>query len=113
MISPLERIKLTNSPSPLSLYLSLYNKAAKECYIDNMQGARLLKNWLGKIEYPIEKYPQILASDFSIPHLLESYEMQQLAMILSDYKKNKDLNQLAIASKAIYFTSIELNHKDI
>lgn len=83
MTSNLEALKLSRSASPLSLYLTIYTKASHECYINYMEGAKVLADWLGKIELPVERYPEILNTNFSVPRLLYGYEQQELAKILT------------------------------
>lgn len=100
-MSKLELIKLIRQPSPLSLFLTIYSKANHECYINHMEGARALKEWLGQIDLPIERYPEILNTNFYVPRLLAGYESQQIAIVLSGGRTyGKSYRQI---HNAIYF----------
>lgn len=80
------------SASPLSLYLALYSKASTECYIDYMEGAKVLYNWLTcKGIIPLVIPP----SSVPVPRLCLSYDMVQLAKILSrgDHTKLNPITQ--------------------
>jgi len=102
-----------NTSSPLSLYLTIYSKATHECYINHMEGAKILKDWLGKIDLPTERYPKILNPGFKVPRLLEGHESYELAKILVTQPDTsivhkvtstaKQLKEFKIASNAIYF----------
>lgn len=71
----------TNTTS-LHTYLSIYDKATtlsgkSECYLNYMEGARVLADWLAPIEFPpIEEVG-------TVPDILRTYELCQLAKILS------------------------------
>ena len=103
-LSALDRIKANrlavNTPSPLSLFLSIYSKAEHECYINYMEGAKILAAWLGNITLPVDTYPEILNPNFSVPSLLYGYESQQLAAIISGDSYGKKYIQ---THNAIYF----------
>lgn len=84
------------NPSPLSLYLAIYNKANRECYIDYMQGAKDLYNWLtsnGAVPLEIEE-----PSEFEIPKLSSNYSLVEIVKIL--VPKN-NLKERARIHKAI------------
>ena len=59
------------TPTPLWVFLHLYNKASHECYISYMEGAKLLADYLAPIEIPIyfKDRPQL-------PDVLCSYKTQ-------------------------------------
>lgn len=83
MSAALEALKLSRTSFPLSLYLTIYTKANHECYINYMEGAKALKVWLGKIELPAERYPEILNTNFKVPSLLTGgYEGNELIIAL-------------------------------
>ena len=86
--------------TPLATYLLLYSLANKECYIDYMEGARLLKSWLGEIAIPVDTYPEILNPNFKVPSLLSGYESQELATIISGETFGREHT---VAANAIYF----------
>lgn len=98
--------------SPLSLFLAIYTKASTECYVDHMQGAKVLLDWLtvGNIalDYNTAKYPQIEDTSFILPRLLTGYDAGELANLLASRDSYPDfsdyLDAVAKARKAIYFT---------
>lgn len=68
------------TPFPLAAFLLLYTKAHEECYIEYMEGARILYKWLGPIDIP----PDMWNNKVRAPKLLRSYETRELAKILAD-----------------------------
>lgn len=106
-LSALERIKLSRQPSPLSLFLTIYCKANRECYMEYMRGAKALLAWLGEIDYPTDRYPEILNPNFRVPNLLRSYPLNELAKMLEPYEKYNNMDEYyranVIAQNAIYF----------
>lgn len=98
--------------SPLSLFLAIYTKASTECYVDHMQGAKVLLDWLTvgnmPLDYNTAKYPQIEDTSFILPRLLTGYDAGELAKLLAPQSKYSDFNEcldaVAKARKAIYFT---------
>jgi len=87
MISLSERIAnlkadSSSKPFPLATFITIYNKASCECYIDYMEGAKALHFWLtagGTIPLDLE-----LSSDAALdtPNLLISYSMTELVKII-------------------------------
>lgn len=76
---------------PIRTFLTLVNKAQRECVIDYMEGARALHYWLTSDS----KYP--LTSSFSTEelaelnkpnHLLGSYHLNELTKIMSPSLNN-------------------------
>ena len=89
-------------PTKLSTFLTLYSKARQECYIDYMEGAKLLHSWLTSPLNPdIIFTSSYIDSKSSIPEMLVNYEILELAKILSDYKSNYDRDKLNIHIHAI------------
>lgn len=87
-----------NTPFPLDKFLLLYTKGHKECFVEYMQGAKALYEWLAPLEFP--DYPDI-DCNFKIPPLLMGYDSQQVAGIVSEYRKNYDLALFHRAERAI------------
>ena len=90
MPTPLESLKLKLAdravPTPLWVPLYIYSKATKECYIEYMEGFKLLIDWLGEIEYP---ELSSLDKKFSIPSIFRTYDLQEIAKILSKRSRIK------------------------
>jgi len=77
--SPLSR---SRKPTPLATYLIVIAKSNRAYYSNGMEGAKSLATYLAPIEFPVEKYPAIDDS-YNVPDYLVSYELQQLAKILT------------------------------
>lgn len=86
---PIQKSELADTITPLKTYLTIYNKAQHECYINYMEGAKILAEWLGPLE--LVKYSKI-------PRIHRSYETQELGKILSSSNPN-------FAEDCIYHTS--------
>lgn len=65
------------TPTPLWAFIKIYEKASHTCYINYMEGAKLLAKYLAPIETPE------LDESYIVPDLLSSYETQELAKILN------------------------------
>lgn len=98
-------------PVPLSTIVAIYNKAHIHCYIEYMEGFKLLVSYLtsgGKV--PIA-YPE--DRKFRIPALFTSYALQQIAKILvpkwkySNSQFNEYLAELSKVERAIVIVSAE------
>ena len=106
MLSLSERIntlKKDNKPFPLATFLTIYNKASYECYIEYMQGARLLHSWLtsdGKIPLHLPPPPASLRAGL-IPDILISYPLMELVKIIADRKGKLDLEKESKVRQAI------------
>ena len=61
----------------LEHFLHIYSKTTTECYIDYMQGAKALKKFMHPIIFPA------IPKDYTAPDILVSYEIQELAKLLS------------------------------
>ena len=89
------------SSASLSLYITIFNKARAECYIDNMEGAKALYLWLTSGDTIPLALPVTSAN---IPRLLYTYELGQLAKIIS---KEAFGPQNTVATNAIYHLLIK------
>ena len=111
-IDPCPRSELATTSSPLSLYLAIYSKANHECYINYMEGAKLLLNWLAPagtpLDYQVELYPAIEDTSYKVPRLMRGYETGEICSLLEPYEKynNTELYFAAQAKvgRAIYLT---------
>jgi hypothetical protein len=91
--SAIAALKLSRTPTSLATYLSLYNKAPRECHLNYMEGAIALAHWLQPIEVPLP---------FSaVPRLLRTYELWQLAKALAPYTTTNPIHTNQIED-AIY-----------
>lgn len=66
------------TPFPLDAFLALYNKAHSECYVNYMEGAKLLNAWLSPILSP-PTYEVDIACKYPT---INSYDIQRLGIIL-------------------------------
>lgn len=90
--------------------------------LNHMQGAKLLHSWLtsdGKTELDPEfsAYPEIRDPGFKVPSILGSYELDELAKILINFKPpltwkilEQQLSPLAQMKKAIVITNLRLSY---
>ena len=74
-ISKIEELRRQIRPTPLSVFLEIYNKARHESYIDYMYGAKLLYTWLSPIDIPNTSEIDSI--------IIHNYEINELATILS------------------------------
>lgn len=93
----------STATTPLWYLLHLYNKAEKQCYINYMEGAEILVNWLSPIDFQWERYPLALSPSFQVPAFLWSYSLSELCRLLHPISGGKDISQIA---KLIILTSI-------
>lgn len=61
-------------PTPLATYLHIYAQATTACYIDYMEGAKILAKYLAPID--------IKETTSVVPDILSSYELHELAKAL-------------------------------
>jgi len=108
----LAELKAAKSPSPLSLFLHIYSKAQRECYLNYDEGTNCLYNYLTNngtipLSLPTDKYPEILNPNFKVPSLLRGYENGQVAKIIVGGYEDKPINTYlrkhTITENAIYF----------
>lgn len=76
-LTPLEQLKLSRTPFPLETFIDMYIAYRRTCYVNYMEGTKLLYKWLS----PISKPPTENIPSYS--KLLGGYETQQLAIILA------------------------------
>ena len=95
----------SQEPAPLSLFLALYEKAATECYLDYMEGAKCLHLWLTSGGCVPVTIPEVPTSCPDLPRLLGGYELSELvAILVPDQAYN--LDKAKRIQKAIYFTLV-------
>ena len=69
-----------DTPTSLATFLLIYSRAEHECYVDYMQGAKDLAEWLAPIEYPDFAF---IDDRYKVPSLLKGYSSIQIAEIIS------------------------------
>ncbi len=93
----------------LSTFLLLYNKAAKECYIEYSQGAKDLYRWLtfpsSPLDYEVNKFPLIDDPDWKVPATFTGYAQNELATLISGEAYGLEYRR---AERAIALTTIDL-----
>lgn len=89
------------SPTPLWMFLYIYEQSKGVAYADYMHGAKALYKWLAPLEYPAV---QAVEDNWKVPRLLQTYELQELSKIISGYKGADDLPALALAMRAITYS---------
>ena len=100
-------------PTPLSTYLSIYNRATLyegRCYTDYMAGAKILYKYLSPIEVPV------ISEDLlptHIPALFHRYEIGQLAQIIAPRKDHNDIDNWFAYIDIVERTIIYLTMKDV
>ena len=81
-ISKLEELKLARKPFPLSHFLMLIHAAPRECYINHLEGVKVLHSWvtnLGRVPLLDD-----ITTSLKRPNiLLTNYYQQELATLLS------------------------------
>lgn len=94
-----ESIEECKIETPLWVFLYIYLRARRECYIDYMEGAKALAEFLNPI-----KIPSNFESKFiNLPPLYRgSYEVVELVKILS--KDQFNLSEREYVEYAIYYT---------
>jgi len=89
--------------------LIIYTKARHECYIDYMEGIKLLLNYLKPIEVPehILNKANLIDSSAHLPTYLINYETTELAKLLTNYTANKSLKDIRLMEKIIVLTALD------
>lgn len=104
-----------NTASPtITTLAAIYNKASHECYINHMDGFKILVSWLTNgnqipIDYQLHIYPRQIDLSFTIPAMLNTYALQQLAIALvPSYGWIGDMyvDELARVQKALALASL-------
>jgi hypothetical protein len=88
LAASLASLKAAQIPVPLYVFITIYNKATRDCYINYMEGAKILHDWLtdkGKI--PLELPAD--TPETRVPRLLKGYEMQQVINIINPDKYHR------------------------
>ena len=113
------------SPTPLSTFITLYNKATDiyhpdpnvpiikgSCYTNYMEGAKILYKWLSPVTIP-EIDPALLPS--YTPELLDSYAINQLCDIITPYsqKTYPNIQDYFILHKHLKRVIVYLTMQDI
>lgn len=95
------------NPTSLETYVRLYNKCTDGvCYIDYMEGAKLLHTYLSPISIPHrDLYPNLLTGCRSIPALMDAYAIQRLTLILAGPEGFQAENFNYIQSLVVYYTA--------
>ena len=96
-------------PFTLSFYLYLYNRARHDCYTNYMEGAKKLFLFLTSDEtvplnLEISKYPEIENPCYPLHTLVLSYELNQLAIILSGKKNEYNYEEHRRMKRAMIIT---------
>ena len=77
----LSPISDSTTPATLATYLAIYHKARCACYIDYMEGAQVLHDWLtSKGEVPLDHTYE--PTSLRVPSLCISYDILQLGKIV-------------------------------
>lgn len=96
--SALEALKASRKPAPLSTFLAIYNKAPRECFVNYMEGAEALHNWLtNDREIPLDLGDT--STKLKIPRLLLGYELTRLTGLIAGSQYGP---RFQLVSRAIY-----------
>ena len=94
----LERFKQSHiantTPTPLACYLYIYNHSFSECYVNYMEGAKILAKYLAPIDIPI--------ATTTIPNIFVSYELVELARVLLPHTDTPRYINTSQIERAIY-----------
>ena len=95
----------TKKQSHISLFIAIYLKSELLCNLNYMEGAEILYSWLS----PNLPLP-VLAKDLPrIPQLFRTYEVTQLAKVISPDTSSKHwVHKRAVAEDMIYLVGKEL-----
>lgn len=110
-------VSADTSPTPLATFLGIYNRAKDvyhpdpevpiikgSCYTNYMEGAKILYKWLSPIVIP--DIPANLLPTFE-PAIFHSYEITQIANILSPYKDTKDMTYHKYLKQVIVYLTLK------
>ena len=100
----LSPISDSTTPATLATFLAIYHKARCACYIDYMEGAQVLHDWLtSKGEVPL--YTKHEQRPMKVPSLCVSYDMLQLGKIVGITGKAADTTKAVCRIyTALHFT---------
>jgi len=97
----------------IATFLDIYESTDNLCRLGYMQGARDLFSWLRPFELDVHKHPEILDISITVPKLFISYELVELAKIMSKdlienpaYKSDQ-LEAVNICMKALYYAILD------
>jgi hypothetical protein len=107
------------NPSPLSddrtkhslaTFLSIYLKSEEVCGVDYMEKASYLLGFLTHgfsipLSYELDKYPEILDKSVKIPKLLYTWNLNQLAYIITGKTYGEEFH---LCLRALYFTTLAI-----
>ena len=83
----------------LEQYLHIYSKTTTDCYVNYMQGARALKRFMHPVIFPA------IPKNYIAPSILISYEVQELAKLLS--KDQYNLSEVRARENTIVYTLVQ------
>lgn len=79
---------LAATPTPLWVFVEIYSKANRECYLNYMSGAKILEEWLTTPDTPLVLSEELADNSKRFPTFLCSYEFYELNKVTSRYKQN-------------------------
>ena len=111
-LSPLSECR---EPHKLATFLLIYAKSIPECSASYMEGAKYLLGYLtyGRLtalDLDIASYPLIEDTSYAPNRLLVTYEMQELAVLISGESYG---SEVAKVKRAIYLTTLDLINKGL
>jgi len=111
----LAALREDKTATPLWVFLYIYTKASRECYISYNHGARVLYSYLTDkgaipLDYQTGRYPEIDNTEFKVPELMRGYASSELSKILTAHIADFSLRLKAMsrADRAIYITLNQL-----
>lgn len=110
--SPLSELRV---PHKLATFLLIYTKSEYDCARDYMEGATYLLGYLTyghtiPLDLELDKYPRIETVSLKIPKLLRTYEMVQLANLLSGETYGTNHHRY---ERALYLTTLDLINRGL
>lgn len=98
----LAALKAAKVETPLWVFLAIYLKARRECYIDYMEGAKALVEFLKPIKFPAESELEAIR----MPKFYQgSYEAMELIKCLSN--NPYDLQERSYKERSMFYTLIK------
>lgn len=110
--------ELESTPTPFSIFLSIYNKAGHDCFINYMEGAKAVYKWLSPIDIP--DIPNHLLPK-NIPGIVCNYTVEKishlfypLSLVQKDGMDTKEwFSKINYIQKlVVYFTCKEIIHEN-
>ena len=90
------------TPTPLWVFLYIYNSANSECYINYMDGAEKLVRYLSPIEMPV-----LPLTSLPLPRIVLGYELTALAQLLSPTLTISNINESLTAVRVAELAIIQ------